>query len=116
MSQKPPNIAVVGSRSFDDYELLANKLRQCLPFVLVSGAASGADNLSEKFADEHNLRKIIFPAEWDKYGKRAGFIRNKMIVENADLVIAFWDGVSKGTKNTINLAKKNDVPVYVVEY
>ena len=109
-------IAVVGSRGFDDYGLLSSKLRKCIPFILVSGGAIGADSLAEKFADEHSLEKKIFPAEWKKYGRSAGYRRNITIVENSDLVIAFWDGVSKGTNHTINISKKRGKKLYVVRY
>lgn len=97
-------IAVVGSRTFDDYERVKEILTPRIPFVLVSGGARGADTLADKFARENGLATMIYPARWEKYGKRAAYIRNKKIVEEADLVIAFWDGKSRGTEMTINLA------------
>ena len=110
------HIAVVGGRGFNDYDSLAEELKQHVPFILVSGGAKGADSLAEKFADTHGLHKSIFLADWNKYGKRAGYLRNVTIVEKADLVIAFWDGKSKGTKLTIDLAKENGVPLRIVRY
>lgn len=109
-------IAVVGSRSFDDYERVKEVLTPRIPFILISGGARGADTLAERFAKEQNLVAMIFPARWDKYGKRAGFIRNKKIVQEADLVIAFWDGTSKGTESTINLADQMDKEVIVERF
>ena len=67
-------IAIIGSRSFNDYELVAKTL---LPYkskitLLVSGGARGADSLGEKWADDNNIQTLIFPADWDKHGKKAG--------------------------------------------
>lgn len=110
-------IAVVGSRSFDNYLLLRNYLLNYFhPFILISGGAQGADSLAESFADNKHLKKNIYRAEWDKYGKSAGPIRNKKMVEDADIIVAFWDGESKGTKMTIDYAKEKGKPVYVVMY
>ena len=109
-------IAIVGSRSFDDYERMSKILIERIPFILISGGARGADALAESFAREHKLVTMIYPAMWDKYGKSAGFIRNKKIVEEADLIIAFWDGTSKGTESTINLADQMDKEVIVERF
>ena len=62
---------------------------------------------------EWNLWKKIFPAEWDKYGKSAGYHRNKDIVNYVDIIMVFWDGKSKGTQHTINLATEQGKPVFV---
>lgn len=87
-----------------------------MPFVLVSGGARGADKLGENFADEHQLEKIIFPAEWKKYGAAAGPIRNKLIVEDCDEVIAFWDGKSTGTNHSIGYARELGKPVQIIRF
>ncbi len=114
---KPKRVAVIGSRNFSDFKLLKVYLgRFFYPFVLISGAAKGADSLAERYADVVGLEKKIFPANWDKHGKRAGFLRNKKIVKNCDVVVAFWDGESKGTKNTIDLAKEAGKKVYIVMF
>ena len=109
-------IAVVGSRGFNDYSLLERTLTPYLPFVLVSGGARGADSLAERFADKNNLEKIIFKPDWDKYGKRAGFLRNIKIVDESDMVIAFWDGQSRGTKSSIDLAREKNKELSVIQY
>jgi len=110
-------IAVVGSRSFDNYSLLRKYLLNYFhPFILISGGAQGADSLAESFAYSKNLKTKIYKAKWNKYGRSAGPIRNKKIVENADIIVAFWDGESKGTKMTIDYAKEKGKPVYVVMY
>jgi hypothetical protein len=104
------NLGIVGSRDFNDYEKLKKEILTLYKIdnikCIVSGGASGADKLGERFAEEFKLEKRIFYPDWNKYGKRAGFIRNKDIVENSDKLIAFWDSKSKGTKLTIDLAKE----------
>lgn len=117
------SIAVVGGRDFNDYPRLCEKILHYVnevcpnePYRIVSGGAKGADSLGERFADEHGVEKKIFPAEWDKYGKSAGYKRNKTIVAHSDFVIAFWDGKSRGTENTIHLAKVDKVPGVIVQY
>lgn len=112
----PKKIAVVGSRGFNDYSLLERTLAPYSPFILVSGGARGADRLAERFADENSLEKIIFKPDWNKYGKRAGFLRNIKIVDESDMVIAFWDGNSPGTKSSIDLAKKGNKELSVIRY
>jgi len=101
------NIGVVGSRSFNSYSYIQRILKSFFKNndTLISGGAKGADSLAERFCDEHGYEKIIFYPNWKKYGRKAGFIRNEDIIKNSDFVIAFWDGKSKGTKNSINLAK-----------
>jgi len=99
-------LAVVGSRSFDDYERMRKVLVEYLPFILISGGADGADSLAERFAREEDLEVIIHYPEWKKYGRKAGYLRNSFIVRDCDKLIAFWDGRSKGTKMSIDLAKK----------
>lgn len=113
-------LAVVGSRSFSDYDLLKEKLdkihsRKTVRLV-VSGGAAGADRLAEKWAGENGIEVKVFFPDWQKYGKRAGFLRNEQIIESADVVIAFWDGHSRGTQHSINLAKNRDIPVHVVTF
>jgi len=110
-------IAVVGSRGFNDYDYMTSILNNIEDITLiVSGGAPGADRLAEMYADQNNINKLILKADWDKYGKSAGMIRNKDIVDNAEFIIAFWDGVSKGTKNSIDRAKKAGKQVVVFKF
>lgn len=113
-------LAVVGSRVFNDYKILKEKinwLRSQLNIdSIVSGAAKGADSLAAQYAFENNLALIEFPANWKKYGKRAGFIRNEDIWKEADLGIAFWDGESKGTAHSLKLSKKYKKPLYIYNF
>jgi hypothetical protein len=111
-------LGVVGSRDFGDYEKMKLVLDEYKnkAWLIVSGGARGADSLSEKWASENNMKMCVFPAEWDKYGKRAGFIRNEEIVKYSDQVIAFWDGNSRGTAHTIGLCKKLGKEVRIIRY
>lgn len=108
-------IGVIGSRTFNDYKLLSKvlDLYKNFDYIIVSGGANGADSLSEKYAKENNIKTNIYLPDWKKYGKSAGFIRNNDIVNNSDIIIAFWDGKSKGTKHSISLAKKQNKNVSV---
>jgi predicted Rossmann fold nucleotide-binding protein DprA/Smf involved in DNA uptake len=128
-------IAIVGSRRFDDYNLLKSIMDAHLPIVtlIISGGAKGADQLAERWSNEFlkNSPKIIRP-NWkdishddaiiksdDKgnmYDARAGLRRNELIAQQADLVIAFWDGQSKGTKQIILYAQQIDKEVQIVKY
>jgi len=104
-------LAVIGSRTIKDYIFVENKLCEIIEKyneidTIISGGAKGVDSLAEKFANEYGLKTIIFKPDWKKFGKGAGFIRNKQIIENSDIVVAFWDGKSNGTKHSIELAKK----------
>ena len=114
-------IIVAGGRTFQDYDLLKKTLDEILPMCenaeIISGHAKGADTLGEQYAKEHNLPCCIFPAEWKKHGTRAGFIRNSQMLEYAfkerPFVVAFWNGNSHGTKDTIDKAIKMGIPCYV---
>lgn len=113
---KSKKIAVVGSRGFDDY----NKMKKILDGfdikLIVSGGAKGADSLAERYAVENDIETIIFEPEWNKYGMKAGYLRNIKIVDSADIIIAFWDGESKGTLHSINWAKKTKKGIRLVLY
>ena len=111
-------IGVIGSRSFNDYELLKRVLDEYLGkvWVVVSGGAKGADSLGEKWANENNIKTCIYKPDWDTHGKGAGMIRNKDIVEDSDIIIAFWNSLSRGTEHSINLAKKMDKEVRIVYF
>jgi len=116
--KKEYRLVVAGSRDFDDYTLLSAELDKLLVgktnITIVSGTARGADRLGERYAAEHNLRIERFPAEWEKYHKGAGPIRNAKMVQSADAVIVFWDNESSGTKNIIECARKQDIPYRIV--
>lgn len=115
-------VAIVGSRTFNDYDLAEKYIdKTCddnayLICKIISGGAKGADSIAEKYARKHNIETQIFKPDWDTYGKSAGFRRNKDIIENCDICIAFWDGVSKGTKHDIDLCKKMNKLIFICKF
>ena len=109
-------IAVIGGRDFGDYDLLSEILRKEDPCIIISGGAKGADKLAQRYADRHNIAIIEYAPEYNKYGRSAPIVRNKIIVEQSDKIIAFWNGQSKGTANVIELAKRTGKDVRVVRY
>lgn len=117
-------VIIAGTRDFNDYAFLKKNVDYFLQGInpnneeieIVSGNARGADKLGERYAKEHNLPVKLFPANWDKYGKRAGYLRNQEMANYADVLIAFWDEKSKGTKHMIDIAKKQGLTVIVVGY
>lgn len=111
-------VAVIGSRGFTNYNLLSDVLtkfsnEQKLT-TIISGGAQGADKLAEVYAKTNNIPIIIYPADWAKHGRAAGPIRNKQLVNDADYIIAFWDGKSPGTLSSINFAKGLNKPVNII--
>lgn len=119
-------IGIVGSRTFNDYELMKdvfygyfaieNDLLGYGDITIISGGARGADLLAKKLADNPYFDYIEFFADWGKYGKSAGFKRNQQIVDNSDIIIAFWDGKSRGTQDTINKAKLTKKPTFIIYF
>ncbi len=115
-------IIIAGSRSFSNYQLLK---QECNKFIqenqldnvtIISGNARGADKLGEKYAKEHNYKCCIMPADWNQYGKRAGYLRNADMAKQANALIAFWDGQSRGTYHMIELSKKQNLKIKTVVY
>ena len=115
-------VIVAGCRDFADYELLKEKCDFYLQnkkkedIVIVSGHASGADALGERYAQERDFGLETYPADWKAHGRAAGPIRNAQMAAVADALIAFWDGKSRGTKNMIDTATKRGLKVAVVRY
>lgn len=110
-------LAIIGSRKFNDWELLATSLEPYLKDVdlVISGGANGADKLGEKWATLNGIETLIFLADWEHFGKRAGFIRNVDIITSCDLCIAFWDGISRGTAHSISLCNKYNKEVKIIQ-
>lgn len=116
-------VIIAGGRDFNDYSLLKSKCDNILSevsetaqIVIISGTAQGADKLGEKYAEEKGYEIERHPALWDKHGKAAGPIRNLEMAENADALIAFWDGKSRGTQNMISIAKNKKMMNRVILY
>ena len=113
-------IIVAGGRDFNDYELLKEKLNEIVGdnsnIEIVSGMARGADLLGIKYANElgHPIKE--FPAQWDKYGKSAGYRRNDEMAKYSDTCVCFWDGKSKGTKHMIDISNKYKLKTFVFNY
>jgi len=115
-------VAVIGSRTFNDY----NRLKKILDLYpinkIISGKALGADTLGERYADKNGIQKEIYEALWDdltaepcliktnkngkQYNALAGFNRNTDIIKNCNMVVAFWDGLSTGTKDSLDKAQE----------
>lgn len=121
-------LLVAGSRDYDNYAemcdvldfLLKNQVAQNREIVIVSGGARGADSLAETYALNHNCKLKIFPADWNKYGKSAGYRRNEemhIFISNPSErnrgCVCFWDMKSKGTKHNFGLTKKYHTPLRV---
>jgi YspA, cpYpsA-related SLOG family len=109
-------LGIIGSRTFTDYEFMKRHVDLSNVELIVSGGARGADSLAEQLATEHNIPTLIFKADWKTHGVAAGFIRNTTIVEESDVIIAFWDGKSRGTMDTVSKAKKAGKTVSVIQY
>ena len=112
-------LIIAGGRLFDDYKLLESTVQAGYDWgvvEIVCGEARGADALGRRFGENWLLKVHSFPANWDKYGKSAGYRRNAEMADFADGLLAFWDGKSKGTGHMIDLAKKKGIEVVVVQY
>ena len=117
------NLIVAGGREFNDYRLLSERLMLIADtyleeklITIVSGAARGADRLGEQFALDHDVRCISLPADWNTYGKRAGFLRNGQMAGMSQGLLAFWDGKSIGTEHMINTAHDRGLDVFLQMY
>jgi predicted Rossmann fold nucleotide-binding protein DprA/Smf involved in DNA uptake len=106
---------VIGSREFPQLWRVRNFIHS-LPksTIIVSGLARGVDSVARDAALKAGMNVIDVPANWDAQGKGAGFIRNRIIIQLSDEVVAFHDGQSKGTMNSIELAKKHDKDIKVI--
>lgn len=123
-------ILICGSRGFHDWQLLDATMQACflnMPAAvgnteIITGGAAGADRMGDTWARQHSLISKIFPAQWDKYGKSAGYRRNAEMLhylqegDGNKLVIAFWDGVSHGTKHMIDITQKANIPVRIAKF
>lgn len=115
-------VIIAGSRGFDNYELLKKRMDKLLQkkkpedIEIVSGTAKGADSLGERYAKERGYTLKRLPAEWDKYGKRAGYIRNYEMAVYADACVVFWDEESNGTRNMIYSAKVRKIQLRAFDF
>lgn len=112
-------LIVAGSRGFSDYDLLCDRLDYYLrdvsePVEIVSGTAAGADRLGERYARERGYGLKLFPADWERYGKSAGYMRNIEMAKYGTHCVCFWDGVSPGTKLMVQACRDYGVKIRVV--
>lgn len=112
-------LIIAGGRDFND-EFIIYKIMYGIDLniidEIVCGDARGADSLGAKWAQLKSIPVKHFPAQWDIYGKAAGFIRNAEMGDYGDMLIAFWNGISKGTKHMIQTMKRKKKPYLVYNY
>ena len=113
-------VVIGGCRDYADYAFFKLRIDEILQnekaeIIIISGHCSGVDLMGERYAAENGFKVEIFLPEWKKYGRAAGPIRNEKMVEHADLVIAFWNGKSKGTKSLINYAKSSNKEIIKID-
>lgn len=122
-------VIIAGGRDFDDEEMLYDAMFQLYGdsdyhydsaylynYVIVSGGARGADKLGETWATRWGFPVEVHPALWDKHGPQAGILRNIEMAKVSNVLVAFWDGKSKGTKHMINTALREGLEVHVYRY
>ena len=111
-------LIVAGSRTFSDWPLMRKTLDEYIgdrkDVIIISGTCRGADRMGEAYAQTKNLSVERYPADWDRYGKRAGWLRNNEMADNADEVIVFMCHNSKGSKMMMNIATSRGMPCKVV--
>ena len=116
-------VIVAGGRDFNDEDYMIESINSLIgtgvipePFTLICGMAKGADLLAHSILSDNDFPIEEYPADWNKYGKSAGFIRNKEMADAGDCAVIFWDGLSRGTANMISLMRNRNKPVYVFYY
>lgn len=122
---KEVRVLVAGGRDFQDFRRLSRILdkyleqprERLLDITIISGGAKGADKLGELYAKENGLNYEIYEADWDRYGKSAGYIRNEQMARALPTrAFLFWDGLSSGTEHMLNLTRKYKIKTKVIEY
>lgn len=117
------DVVIAGGRDFNDYDFLKRKCDLILANLarrshinIISGGARGADALAIRYAEEKEFQLTVMKANWERYGKSAGFIRNTYMAKSATHLIAFHDGKSPGTTHMIKVAKAEGILVSIVKY
>ena len=109
-------VIIAGSRTIVDPTILVSAI-EASGFeisLVISGRARGPDTLGELWAQANNIPVEFYPAEWEKYGKSAGYVRNDAMPKVADAAIVLWDGKSAGSKNMIELMRRKNKPCHVL--
>ncbi len=107
---------IAGSRGIRDYGIVANAIDFWLPWtpsVVLSGCAQGVDMLAIRWATDRSVPVERYPADWTTHGRRAGLVRNVVMAQSAEALLAIWDGVSPGTAHMIRTAKSHGLKVCV---
>lgn len=114
----PARVIVAGSRDFTDYQCLQANLDRLLSrqpdAYIVSGGAAGADQLGERYAHATGRTVLKIPADWQRYSRAAGMVRNRTMAHLASHLVAFWNGASPGTRNMLEVAKGDGLQVRTV--
>lgn len=120
---KEYKLIVAGGRDFNDYPFLSKVLKSAIiqldadtKLTIVSGMARGADALGVRYAREHGIEFYAMPADWDQFGRSAGYRRNAEMAAIADGLIAFWDGQSKGTRHMIEIMRQAKKFIVTIKY
>lgn len=114
------NLLIAGSRYFTDYSLANEFINSCLQdfkeeqVTILSGGCRGADAIGERYANEHGYGLCRYPADWKRYGKAAGPIRNRIMVENADVIICFLGENSRGSRSVIDIAHRLEKRIFIM--
>ncbi len=108
-------VIIAGSRQITSYDLVRRVMNMSLFHIttIVSGGSRGVDKIGEKIGYDLEIHVKIYLADWDKYGKKAGYLRNVEMAHNADALIAVWDGKSPGTKMMIDTSRRLGLLVYI---
>ena len=113
-------LMVCGSRSITDTDWIYRQIDACVSenhfedIIIIEGDAQGVDKAAGLWAEQHGYQIKKHPADWNKYGRGAGFVRNKEMVESCDFCLILWDGKSKGTKHDLELCQKLEKPFKLV--
>lgn len=117
-------LLICGSREFNDYQTFVRSMNEYLSSAditkieIVSGGARGADAMAEQYATDRGIKFMKFPADWEQYGRAAGYVRNaemaKYCAGPRNACIGFWDGKSLGTKHMLNTALKERMSIMKV--
>lgn len=114
-------LLIAGGRTFNSYTHMCDVIKSFNLDIteIVDGGANGTDKLAELYAFEHDIKNTTMLAEWDTKGKSAGYIRNKQMADylnEEDMVLCFWNGISKGTKHMIDISLKLKLKTFIVFY
>lgn len=115
-------VAIVGGRDFSRYNLMCSILNRLIKekaldiTEVICGCAQGADTMGSFWAEENGIKVKLMPANWDKFGRKAGPIRNCEMLQEADGVIAFWNGFSPGTRHMIDISHRAGKLIHIEEY